>query len=228
MSDPYFTKDLFAFFRELADNNNKEWFEANRERYERSVREPALEFITDFAGRLEEISPHFAAEPRKSGGSLFRIHRDVRFSKDKTPYKTNTGIQFRHEMGRDAHAPGFYLHLAPRDCFIGVGLWRPPTPVAARIRAAIDAEPDRWRSATHSDSFTQWFSLGGESLKRPPKGFDADHPLIDDLKRKDFIASGPVTQTQITSGELPELFTQRCQAAAPFMAFLCDAVGVKF
>jgi uncharacterized protein (TIGR02453 family) len=152
----------------------------------------------------------------------------VRFSKDKTPYKTNTGIQFRHEMGGDAHAPGFYLHLAPRDCFIGVGLWRPPTPVAARIRAAIDAEPDRWRSATHSDSFTQWFSLGGESLKRPPKGFDADHPLIDDLKRKDFIASGPVTQTQVTSGELPELFARRCQAAAPFMAFLCDAVGVKF
>lgn len=228
MSDPYFTRDLFAFLRELGANNNREWFEANKDRYERSVREPALEFITDFSGRLEEISPHFVASARKSGGSLFRINRDVRFSKDKTPYKTNTGIQFRHARGKDAHAPGFYLNLEPGGCFMGVGLWRPPTAVAGEIRHAIDADPDRWRSAVGSDSFAEFYTLGGESLKRPPKGFDADHPLIEDLKRKDFIASGPMTQKQITSGELPELLAQRCQVASPMMAFLCDAVGVKF
>ena len=99
----YITPELFLFFRELKQNNTREWFQANKSRYEADVREPLLAFITDFGVRLPEISPHYVADARKSGGSMFRIYRDVRFSKDKSPYKTAAGLQFRHESGKDAH-----------------------------------------------------------------------------------------------------------------------------
>ena len=102
----YITPELFTFFRELQQNNNRAWFQANKHRYEQDVREPLLQFITDFGVRLAEISPHYLADARKSGGALFRINRDIRFSPDKTPYKTAAGIQFRHESGKDVHAPG--------------------------------------------------------------------------------------------------------------------------
>ena len=117
----YITPELFAFFRELKQNNNRDWFQANKQRYEKQVREPLLDFIVDFGVRLPEISRHYVADARKSGGSLFRIYRDVRFSKDKTPYKTGAGVQFRHEAAKDVHAPGFYLHIEPGACFIGAG-----------------------------------------------------------------------------------------------------------
>src|SRR5918992_6326144 len=108
---PSFTPDLFAFLRELAANNDREWFAANKTRYVADVQEPALAFIEDVGVRLPEVSGHFVADARTVGGSLFRIYRDTRFSKDKTPYKTHVGIQLRHESGKDVHAPGFYLHL---------------------------------------------------------------------------------------------------------------------
>lgn len=107
--NPYITPKLFSFFRDLKKNNDRDWFEANRARYERDVREPLLAFTDAFAEPLYKISPHFRAEPKKVGGSLFRIFRDVRFSKDKSPYKTHAGVHFRHERARDVHAPGFYL-----------------------------------------------------------------------------------------------------------------------
>ena len=108
-----FTPDLFKFLSDLADNNERDWFQANKGRYESSVKEPALDFIEEFTEPLGKISPHFEANARASGGSLFRIHRDTRFGTDKTPYKLNTGVHFRHERAKDAHAPGFYLHLQP-------------------------------------------------------------------------------------------------------------------
>ena len=133
----YFSPDIFAFLRDLEVNNSREWFRDNSDRYERDLREPALRFISAFAAPLAKISPCFRADPRKSGGSLFRIHRDVRFSADKSPYKTYTGIQFRHQRGKDAHAPGFYLHLQPRHVFAAVGSWHPDTEALAAIRSAI-------------------------------------------------------------------------------------------
>ena len=125
----HISPEFFTFFRELKENNNREWFQANKQRYETQVREPLLHFITDFGVRLPEISPRYMADARKSGGSLFRIYRDVRFSKDKSPYKTTAGIQFRHENGKDVHAPGFYLHLEPDGVFVGVGIWHPETKI---------------------------------------------------------------------------------------------------
>ncbi len=222
----YFTAKTFAFLNDLADNNDREWFKANQDRYESEVREPALDFITDFKPYLDDISPHFRADARKVGGSLFRIQRDTRFAKDKTPYKTNTGVQFRHEAAADVHAPGFYLHLEPRNCFYGFGLWRPETKVAYTIRAYIDAEPDEWTKsiAALGDDMT----LAGDSLKRPPRGYDPDHHLVEDLKRKDFIVTATLTQKEVTASGFMDDFADRCRTGSPFMAFLCQAVNIDY
>ncbi len=228
MGTRYFTPKLFAFLRDLAENNDRDWFKAHQDDYEMYVREPALDFITDVADPLAEISPHFAADARKVGGSLFRIQRDIRFSKDKSPYKTNTGVQFRHLAGKDAHAPGFYLHIEPGGSFMGVGLWRPEAKLAQQIRQSIDEDAVAWMRATRAEEFTEVFSLSGDSLVRPPRGFDAEHPLIDDLKRKDFIASTRLTQRQITSGDFMDRFLDYSRRSADFSAFLCRAIGLPF
>ncbi|MDP8958361.1 MAG: DUF2461 domain-containing protein [Actinomycetota bacterium] len=224
----HFTTALFTFLRELEANNDREWFNANKQRYIEHVQEPALEFIADFDKPLHEISPHFQANARAQGGSLFRVHRDTRFSKDKTPYKTNTGMHFRHESAKDVHAPGFYLHLQPGECFAGVGMWRPEAKVAGQVRKAIGEDPEGWRQATGDERFTEVWSLTGDSLRRPPKEFSPDHPLIEDLKRKDFIASTRLTQKQVTSEGFLEEYADMCRRAAPFTQFLCRAVRVPF
>ncbi len=224
----HFTAATFAFLRELKANNDRDWFRANQDRYERHVREPALRFIRDFEPYLEQISPYFRADDRRSGGSLFRIHRDVRFARDKSPYKTHAGIHFRHEQGRDVHCPGFYLHLEPRAVFVGAGVWRPDSPTAQRIRAAILADADGWRLAAHRPPFAGRFELAGESLKRPPRGVPADHPLLADLLRKEFIGVHSLKQRDVTSADFLERFAEECRAAAPLVRFLCSALEVPF
>ena len=144
MSDaPVLPRELFGFLRELAENNDREWFQANRDRYREQVQEPLVAFIAAFSEPLSELAPRFVADPRPSGGSMFRIHRDVRFSKDKRPYKTHASAQFRHRRGRDVHAPGFYLHLEPGNVFAGAGMWRPSRAGAARLgsRPPADRSP---------------------------------------------------------------------------------------
>ena len=224
----HFSAELFDFMSELADNNNREWFQANKDRYRRTVQEPLLRFISAFSEPLGEISPCFVADPRPSGGSMFRIYRDVRFSKNKSPYKTHAAAQFRHQEGRDAHVPCFYLHLEPDGVFAGAGLWHPPGPALTSIRNAIVDSPKEWRSITDDKTFSKNFSIGGDSLKRAPRGIDPDHPLIDDLKRKDFICSRNFPQKQATSTSFMELYTRTCQDAAPFVRFLTEAVGQRF
>ena len=124
MDNRYFSPATFGFLQRLAANNNRDWFLEHKAEYEARVRGPALRFIEDMADELAAISPHFLALPKKVGGSLMRVNRDIRFGHDKRPYKTNIGIQFRHEMGKDVHAPGFYLHIEKEDCFIGVEIGR--------------------------------------------------------------------------------------------------------
>ncbi len=228
MGTRYFTPKLFHFLQDLAENNDREWFKANQADYERYVREPALEFINDFATPLGKISPHFNADSRKVGGSLFRIQRDTRFGKDKTPYKSNTGMQFRHVMAKDVHSPGYYINLQPGENFIGLGLWRPETKVAYAIRDKIAEDAAAWRKASRGKRFTDVLSIGGDSLIRPPKGFDPEHPLIEDLKRKDFIASTKITQKMVTSEHFMDDLADTFKRATPFMKFLCEAVGVNF
>lgn len=224
----HFTSATFTFLEQLAGNNDRAWFEANKGNYEDCVRTPALEYIRAMGPMLADFAPQFRADARKTGGSLMRVHRDSRFSADKTPYKTNVGIQFRHALGKDVHAPGFYLHVAPEECFLGVGSWHPDADLLARIRNLIAEHPARWRAARDDAPFAAHWRMEGETLKRPPRGFAADHPEIDDIKRKDFICLCPLTREEVTGAKLVELSAARFAAAAPFMRFLCEAAGVEY
>ena len=217
-----------GFLVELGMNNDKEWFVANKQRYEAHVRGPARAFIRAVAPGLDSISTHFVASDKKVGGSLMRVHRDIRFSKDKTPYKTNVGIHFRHEVGKDAHAPGFYVHIAPEGNFIGVGMWRPESSALAAIRARIVDEAEAWTTATKAETFTERFVLGGESLKRPPKGFDAEHPHAEDLKRKDHIAIATLSDDEMLGEGVVARVLELFERAVPYMAFQCAALDVPF
>jgi len=223
-----FSKATFAFLDELAANNDRAWFEANKARYEALVREPALDFITAMAEPLQDFAPHFRAEPRKMGGSLMRVYRDTRFARDKTPYKTNIGIQFRHELGKDVHAPGFYVHIATDECFFGAGCWHPEPDMLGRIRDLIAAQPKRWVAARDDKKFAAHWELAGDSLTRPPRGFAADHPAIEDIKRKDFIGLASLSASQAAGKGLVKLAAERFATAAPLMKFLCDAQGVSY
>lgn len=231
MGKRYFSRGVFEFLNELEANNEKPWWDANKQRYIEVIREPALEFINDFGGRLRKISPHFVADSRTVGGSMMRPYRDTRFSKDKTPYKTNVGIQFRHELGKDVHAPGFYLHLEPKASFAGVGLWRPETPSARSIRQAINDDPTGWKKAAKSKTFTDVWSIDLEEddmLKRVPKEFDPDHPYPDALKQKSFIAGTSLTQAKVTSADFDADLAALYMKASNYTAFLCSAIGVPF
>jgi uncharacterized protein (TIGR02453 family) len=220
-----FGPEIFRFLRELKANNTREWFAANRDRYEAEVRGPALDFVVEFAPHLEQVSPHFVADPRPSGGSLFRIHRDIRFSKDKSPYKTFTGLQFRHELGRDAHAPGFYLHLEPNGVFVGAGIWHPDAVTLGRIREAIADDSSAWRAGKRVGGR---FELAGDSLKRAPAGYDSEHPLIEDLKRKDFICVTTLSQKEVCAAGFVDEFARLCNETVPLVRFLCAAVDAPF
>jgi uncharacterized protein (TIGR02453 family) len=218
----YFSPDLFKFLKDLAKNNKREWFQPRKQVYESVVRDPALRFIAHFAIVLPKVAPGYISDPRPSGGSLFRIYRDTRFSKDKTPYKTHIGIQFRHRFaGRDAHAPGFYFQIEPGDCCVAGGIWQPDTAALQKIRKFIVEHPKEWKKVRRG------FSLWGESLKRPPRGFDPNHPLIEDLKRKDFIIWIPLTPSQICGKNILNDVASACRKIRPLADFLTRALELS-
>lgn len=226
----YFTPAVFKFLRELEANNNKPWFDENKDRYISTIREPAKEFIADMAPRLTAISDNFVADTRTNGGSLMRPYRDTRFSSDKTPYKTNVGIQFRHVMGKDVHAPGFYLHLEPGACWAGVGLWRPEAKVARKIRDGIYEDPAGWKKATKAKRFTDVWKIENaedEMLKRIPKEYE-DPEFPDDVRKKSFTAGARLTQKTVTSASFDDDLAKVYQRSAPYVEFLCDAIGLPF
>ena len=226
--NPYVTPALFKFFRELAENNNRPWFLEHKQRYEIEVREPLLHFITDFAPYLKKITPHLVADTARSGGSLFRIYRDVRFSKDKRPYKTGAGVHIRHAQGRDVHAPGYYLHLEPGEIFAGAGIWQPDNPTLTSIRDAIVAQPDRWRKVVNARRKLPVRVYEGDKLKRPPRGYDPDHPLLEELKRKDHILTIDYNQKTVCAEDFIKQFHQFCRETASYMQFLTEAIGLPW
>lgn len=225
-----FDPSLLAFLSDLAAHNDRDWFRANKKRYDGDVKQPAFDFIEAFQGPLHELSPHFLAVPKAQGGSLFRIHRDTRFSKDKTPYKTNCAMQFRHASGsRDVHAPGFYFNVEPGASMLGSGLYLPPNPVLHQIREAIVAESDRWEEVLQEARSSGWSWMDTEKdLKRVPRGFDKDHRHARDLKRKAFAVMQPVADEDLGRADLEVWVAERFRATVPFMQFLCEAVGVPF
>ena len=147
MATRYFTPRFFEFFEELSRNNNRDWFIANKPRYEHDVREPMLAFIADFAPRLRKISARYVADPSPTGGSMMRIYRNLRFSRDKTPYRTNAAAAFGHRDGMHFNSPSFYLSLSAAEAFAGVGVWHPQADTTAKIRDAIAARPSKWKAA---------------------------------------------------------------------------------
>jgi uncharacterized protein (TIGR02453 family) len=228
MAEGLFTADLFGFLKDLKRHNDRAWFAKNKERYLDAVQEPALEFVRAFGPSLAKISPQFVADDRPVGGSLFRIYRDVRFSKDKSPYKTHVGISFRHRHGKDVHTPGYYLHLEPGQVFTAAGIWHPDRETLGRIRSAIVDKPQQWKKATQDRTFTATYRLSGDTLKRAPAGFDPDHPLIEDLKWKDYVASAMFDEKTVTSEDFVPRFAETCAAATAFMKFLCGALDQPF
>lgn len=229
MSEQFFTPKLFQFLRELKENNNREWFEDNKARYRAEVQDPILEFIRAFDSHLYDISPNYVADARRSGGSMFRIHRDIRFSKDKSPYKTAAGIHFRHKRGKDAHAPGFYLHLEPDNVFGGAGIWCPDSKTLGTIRTAIDEDQKGWLKARDDRSMGKvWKLYREDSLTRPPRGFTADHPLIDDLKLKSITLFTSFTEKQACRKDFLEKYTEAAAMARPMMAFLTRSLELEW
>lgn len=228
MPQTHFGPELFAFLRALRAHNDRTWFAAHKERYEREVRGPALAFVADFAAPLARISAHMTADARPVGGSLFRLQRDTRFAKDKTPYKTHAGIQFRHAAGRDAHAPCFYLHLEPGRVFGGAGVWHPDAAALAAVRHGIVNDPAGWKKATSGKAVREQCRFTGESLKRPPRGFAADHPLAEHLRRKDYLLVTDWTEKDALQPDFLARFASFCRITAPFNAFLADALGLAF
>ena len=219
---------LFEFLSDLKDNNNRDWFKKNKDRYDKVVKEPLLAFIADFGEQVPVISPHIIAVPRVNGGSMFRIYRDVRFSKDKTPYKTAAAVQFRHERGKDVHAPGYYLHLEPDSVYAGCGIWKPDSETVYKIRSRIINHPDEWKKSSRKPPFIDAFTLGGDSLKRPPRGFDPEHPLIEDLKMKDYIGSVELNEKIVCQNDFVDYYIDLCKKAAPFMEFLTGSLGLAW
>ncbi|MGB5257227.1 MAG: DUF2461 domain-containing protein [Woeseiaceae bacterium] len=223
-----FKPETIAFLEQLGANNNRNWFREHKSRYEEDVLDVALRFIQSMQEPLAGISKHFVALPTRVGGSLMRVYRDTRFSKDKTPYKTNIGIQFRHEQAKDVHAPGYYVHIAPEQVFIGVGMWRPDPEPLKRIRERIAGKPAEWQRAVGGEKFRRHFSLGGESLRRPPRGFAKDQECIEDIRRKSFIAVRELAVEECLKPQFQRTVESSFSTAEPFMHFVCKAVGVKY
>ncbi len=227
MPKAYFTPAFFDFFRALKRNNVRPWFEQNKARYGREVRDRLVEFIVAAGPRLKKISPHFIADPRPVGGSVFRIYRDIRFSRDKTPYKTAGAIHFPHQQ-RGSAAPGFYLHLEPGAVYAGVGMWHPDTAALGMVRDAIVAQPERWKRVSTARAFKDTFTMEGRSLRTAPRGYPKDHPFVEDLKRTDFSAGRTFSEKQACAPDFLDRFIATCRAGAPFTEFLTEALGLPF
>jgi uncharacterized protein (TIGR02453 family) len=217
----YFGPGLFQFLTELKDNNDREWFQANKARYEEQARDPFLRLIADLRPGFEKINPKIVVDPSPTRGSMMRIYRDIRFSADKSPYKLNLAAHFRHARAKEDAVPGYYIHLEPQSSMMGAGIWHPEPRAVQKIRNAIAANPKRWRAVRAKHE------MFGESLKRAPAGYALDHPLIEDLKRKDFAVSLKLDDSEVCGTKLLRIVLDRFSTAAPFVEFLTEAVGLK-
>jgi uncharacterized protein (TIGR02453 family) len=224
----HFSPGFFRFLQELKSHNQRDWFIKNKARYESDVRDPFLHLLADLRHRLSKVSPHFVVDSSPVGGSMMRIHRDVRFSKDKSPYKTSVSAHFWHAHGKEGLTPAFYLHLEPGRSSAGGGLWRPPPEGLQLIRQAIVSRTSQWRKVVSGRSFRMGCGMAGESLKRPPPGFDAAHPFIEDIKRKDFATSVVLENQDLLRQDAVRVVLGALQSSASFVRFVTEALGLTF
>ena len=228
-----FRPGAFQFLRDLGRNNEKVWFEAHRDVYEREVREPMRLLVETFDARLRSLAPEIVGDPKRS---MFRIYRDVRFSRDKAPYKTNAGAWFYHrdagrKVGREGEGggAGFYFHIDPFRCFMAGGLWMPARPALQRIREAIAAQPTALARLTSAPAFRRRFDgLSDEvKLRRVPRGFPPDHPAAEWLKLESFTAAAPIEQNVITSPRLVDRLCRDFEPLVPLVRWLNRALGYQ-
>ena len=226
-----FRPAALRFLRDLARNNEKVWFEANRDRYEREVREPMRQLVEALDARLGSIAPEIVGDPKRS---MFRIYRDVRFSRDKAPYKTNVGAWLYHrDAGRavgtagEGGGAGFYLHIDPTACFMAGGLWMPARPALQRVREAIAAQPAALARLTSAPDFRRRFDgLSEEAkLQRVPRGFPPDHPAAEWLKLQSFTASASIEPSVVTSPRLVDRLCRDFERLVPLVRWLNRALG---
>jgi uncharacterized protein (TIGR02453 family) len=226
-----FSPEAVRFLRRLRRNNRKDWFERNRAVYETAVRDPMRALVEEMDVRLARIAPELTGDPRRS---VFRIHRDVRFSRDKSPYKTNAACQFYHldagrGAGRDADgaAAGFYFQLADGDCFVAGGLWMPARPTLDRVREAIDADPEALDRLIRAPAFRRRFrELTPEAvLTRMPRGYADSHPAAGWLRFQSFTASRDMPEREVLSPRLPDILARDFAAIVPLVRWLNQAIG---
>lgn len=220
----YFSARLFDFLEELERNNRREWFKANKDRYERNVKGPMLDFISDLGQKLTAISKYYVADSRPVGGSMFRIYRDIRFLRDKSPYKTWIAAHFYHrEEGNDVHGPGFYVHLEVKNSMGGGGIWHPQADVLKQVRDRIVADSDEWRAVREAG-----IKIEGDKLMRPPQGYDAGSPFIEDLKQKDFYSMVNFSEKDVCAAGFMDRYLAACRKITPLMEFLTRAGGLNW
>lgn len=226
---PYFTPASFKFLTQLAANNNREWFHAHKPDYEAQVRDPFHHLLVDLQPALAEISPHFHADTRNVGGSLYRIQRDTRYANDKSPYKAWQGARLFHTRRRAVVSPLFYIHLQPGNCFVGGGVWGPDGPMLRKIRQFIVDNPAAWAKAVHEPALRKRYSLeSSDMLVRPPRGFPEDFTYLDDLRHRHFVAMRPIADTVFTGPRLKSTIERDLQALAPLVDYLCAALDLEF
>ena len=224
-----FTSSALRFLRGLARNNNKEWFEAHREEYETELREPMRDLIGEMNARFAKFAPEIAGDPKRS---MFRINRDIRFSKDKSPYKTHAACWFHHRRATsrvgseaDAGSGGFYFHLEPGKSFVGGGLWMPPRPQLNKLRDAIAEDPAGFERM--AKAITKRFGAFEDesALKRMPRGFSEDHPAARWLRYQSFTSGRMLTDAQVTDSALPSILAKEFEGLLPLVRWLNSALG---
>jgi uncharacterized protein (TIGR02453 family) len=213
---------LFQFLSDLKTHNSKEWFDANRKEYQ-LLRDEFLVFISDVLIDLGKIDDRFSA--MNASKCIFRINRDIRFSKNKDPYKTNFGMNLNLSGSKEFFC-GFYLHLEPENTFFAGGTYLPPPAILQSIRQEIDYNSNDFKKIVESKKFVQVFGgISGESLSRPPKGYDVDNEMISYIKMKSFIAEKKIIVSELTSNQIKELVVDYAKLIMPLNNFLLTANG---
>lgn len=217
---PKISKQVLEFLAELSENNDREWFLQNKERYQ-AAQQNVLDFVTEFYQLLGQNEPEYLlSDPKKS---MFRIYKDVRFSKDKTPYKEHFGVVISPD-GKKSHDPSMYLQISPKDTFLAAGRWRPDKEELSQIRQEIDYNGKTFEDLVNN--LPEGFSLDtSDSLKRPPKGYDKENQNINYIKLKSFVVSSRFPQEWATEEGFYKQLEDIYQKLKPFNKFLKDAKG---
>jgi uncharacterized protein (TIGR02453 family) len=228
-----FTKAALSFFRELSRNNNKQWFEAHRADYENEVREPMRALIEDMNARFSRFAPEIGGDPKRS---MFRINRDIRFSRDKSPYKTHAACWFNHrrassKVGGEANegSAGFYFHLEPGGrSMVGAGLWMPPRPQLTKLRDAIvDDHKGFDRTVRGLTKRFGGLDEGHGMLKRTPRGYAEDHPAAKWLRYQSFTSGRVLKDSDVVGPQLPNVLAREFEAMLPLVRWLNGALGYR-